>query len=178
MNLSKIKTEHRKRILNIINKIPYGVPNDWDTSLDIAVGGLMYVGFSEVKTEKLICISSQKQSVIDCKTGDIVFEKENYDENNLIAISRNLENEIIYITGIGGGGLRHYNKNGDVLDIISPYYPEQQIVFMPRFNSWTISPNKCNIIFNDYEIKSFGFSKCGNYIVVATSSNLKILRKS
>ena len=66
MNASE--NAQRKRMLDIILRIPTGIPDGWKKAT-YAVSGLMYVGFSNVCTEKLIVISSQSQSVIDCKTG-------------------------------------------------------------------------------------------------------------
>lgn len=45
----------------------------------------------------------------------------------------------------------------------------EKIIFMPDFISYTQNPEKCTIIFEDYTIKAFGFSKCGNYMAVCNS---------
>ena len=67
MNISDMEDENRNRLLDIVQRIPVGIPDGWEKTT-YAVGGLMYVGFSNVCTEKLVVISSQGQSVIDCKS--------------------------------------------------------------------------------------------------------------
>lgn len=97
-NISIIEDEHRKKMINIVNQMPKGIPLGWECNT-LAVGGLMYIGFSDVQTEKLICISSQAQSVINCKTMQKTYCDENYDENDLIACAEELGDEIIKIAG-------------------------------------------------------------------------------
>lgn len=174
MNASDI--EHRKRMLDIIQGIPTGIPDGWEKAT-YAVGGLMYVGFSNVRTEKLVVISSQSQSVIDCKTGSKAYCTENYDEDDLIAIAEELGDEIVPIAGDGGGGLRRYSKDGNILVSVAPLWPMEKLIFMPNYTHYTLNPEKCTIIFEDYEITAFGFSKCGNYMAVGNSHTLAIFRK-
>ncbi len=174
--LKKIEDENRKKLLKIIKQIPNGVPDGWGKTT-FAVGGLMYIGFSNISTEKLIVISSQGQSIINCRTGEKAYCEENYDEGNLIALAEELGDEAIPIAGEGGGGLRHYSKDGNILVSIAPDWPVEKIVFMPNYISWHQDPDKCMIIFEDYEIRAFGFSRCGNYMAVCNSNTLDIFRK-
>jgi len=108
--------EHRKKMQGIIQRIPTGVPDGWE-KITYAVGGLTYLGFSNIHTEKLVVISSQRQSIIDCKTGSKTYCTENYDEDDLIALAEELGDEIVPIAGDGGGGLRRFSKDGNTLDI-------------------------------------------------------------
>ncbi len=169
--------EHRKKMQGIIRRIPTGVPDGWE-KITYAVGGLMYLGFSNVHTEKLVVISSQRQSIIDCKTGSKTYCTENYDEDDLIALAEELGDEIVPIAGDGGGGLRRFSKDGNTLVPIAPFWPMVKIIFMPNYTLYTLNPEKCTTIFEDYEIKAFGFSKCGNYIAIGTSDTLDIFRKT
>ncbi len=109
--------EHRKKMQGIIQRIPTGIPDGWEKTT-YAVGGLMYLGFSNVHTEKLVVISSQRQSIIDCQTGSKTYCTENYDEDDLIALAEELGDEIVPIAGDGGGGLRRFSKDGNIL--VSP----------------------------------------------------------
>lgn len=172
----EIEEKNRKRLIDLAAQIPKGVPSGWKCDI-LAVGGLMYVGFSEIHTEKLICVSSQGQSVIDCKTLKKTYYDENFDENELTAYAEELGEEQIKIAGEGGGGLRLYSNDGNILEEIAPFWPKKQIVFMPKFHSWYHTPKECRIVFDGYEIKAYGFSKCGRYYVIATSSELIIFRK-
>lgn len=169
--------KNREHIFKIIAQIPEGVPTGWEVRT-LAVGGLMYVGFSESHTEQLICISSQGQSLINCTTGEKRYVDELYDEIDLIAYSDGTESEEVHIAGEGGGGLRHYSKVGNVLEQISPIWPTQQIIFMPNYCSWWLSPKDCWIVFDGYEIKAYGFNKSGDIFIIATSSDLIIYKKA
>ena len=163
MNMTNIEDTSRKRLLSIIQHIPTGIPDGWEKTT-FAVGGLMYIGFSNIHTEKLIVISSQRQSIIDCKTGSKTYCTENYDEDDLIALAEELGDEIVPIAGDGGGGLRRFSKDGNILVPVAPFWPIEKIIFMPNYTLYTQNPEKCTIIFEDYEIKAFGFSRCGNYM--------------
>ena len=176
MNMSYIEAENRKRLLNIINKIPSGVPDGWE-KVTFAVSGLMYIGFSNVCTEKLIVISSQGQRIINCRTGEKTYCDENYDEGDLIAFAEEFVDEVILLAGEGGGGLRRYSEDGNILESIAPAWPIEKVIFMPNYVSWHQNPDKCTLIFEDYEIRAFGFSKCGNYMAVCNSNTLDIFRK-
>ena len=172
-----MENEHRKNTIKTVNQIPKGIPLGWECHT-LAVGGLMYVGFSEIQTEKLVCISSQAQSVIDCNTMQKTYCDENYDEDDLIACAEGLGDEIIKLAGDLGGGLRRASKEGASLQKVAPYWPKEQIIFCPDFQSPYIAPEKCCNIFEDYGIIAYGFSRCGKYFVIATSSDLTIYRKA
>lgn len=176
-DFTKAEDDNRKRLLGLIHQIPRKVPAGWERHT-LSVGGLMYIGFSEVQTEKLICISSQGQSLINCQTLQKAYCDENYDEENLLAYEAELGDEAVRIAGEGGGGLRRCAKGGNALEQIAPYWPKEQIVFMPDFHSWYRTPHACRIVFDDYEIKAYGFSRCGNFFVIATSSDLTIYQKA
>lgn len=168
--------KNRKHLIDLINQIPKGVPSGWKCDT-LAVGGLMYVGFSEIHPEKLICISSEGQSVINCETLKKTYCDENFDENDLVSCAEELGDELVRIAGDCGGGLRHYSNDGNSLELIAPFWPKEQLIFMPCFHSWYSTPHECQIIFDAYEIKAYGFSKCGKCFIVATSSDLTIFRK-
>lgn len=171
-----MEAEHRERLLVLLEKIPHGVPAGWEKET-FAVGGLTYLGFSNRQTEKLVVISSQSQSVIDCRTWEKIDCEENYDKENLIACAEPLGDELIPIAGEGGGGLRRFAPPGDGLDTAAPLWPKELVIFMSQYTSWYQSPEACTIIFDDYGPKAFGFSRCGNYMAVGTSSEVDIFRR-
>ncbi len=45
--------------------------NKWKKTAEHSVGGFLWLGFSRQQTNKLICISSEYTSVMDCDTGEI-----------------------------------------------------------------------------------------------------------
>ena len=174
--MNDLEYVHRESLLRIVGQIPSGTPFGWEKAT-FAVGGQMYIGFSNICSEKLIVISPQGQRIIDCKTGEKTYCDENYDEADLVALAGELGDEIVPIAGEGGGGLRRYSEEGNILTSVAPFWPKEQILFMPNYASWYSQPEKCTIIFDDYEIKAFGFSRCGNYIAVGSSDTLYIFRK-
>lgn len=177
LSMRKYKEKsNRERIFKIINKIPEDVPFGWE-SITLAVGGLMYIGFSEIHTEQLVCISSQGQSLIDCKTGKKRYVEELFDEDDLIAYTDGIESEVVHIAGMCGGGLRTFSKYGDSLEKIAPIWPTEQIIFMPNYYSWWDYPKDCNIVFDGYETRAYGFNKSSDIFVIATSSELIIFKK-
>lgn len=176
MELERIEIEHRKKLVEIAERIPKGVPDGWEKT-GFAVGGLMYLGFSERCPELLISISSQGQRVINCRTWEKLYCEENYDEEDLVACAEILGDELVPIAGMGGGGLRQYAKNGDILEKIAPYWPKEQIIFMPKYISWLQKPEECMVIYEDSQMRAFGFSRCGNYMAAGSSSTLEIFRR-
>ena len=172
-----MEAEHQNRLLALLEQIPRGIPAGWEKET-FAVGGLMYIGFSNLQTEKLVVVSSQGQSVINCQTWEKVYCTENWDEEDLIACAEPLGNELVPIAGLGGGGLRKFSRLGDGLDRAAPYWPKEQIIFMPQYASWYQHPETCTLIFDDYEPLAFGFSRCGNYMAVATSSEVDIFKRT
>ena len=49
-SIEEIEKANRNRLLSLISKIPERVPEGWE-KMEFAVGGLMYLGFSDVHTE-------------------------------------------------------------------------------------------------------------------------------
>ncbi len=175
-SIEEIEKANRNRLLSLISKIPERVPEGWE-KMEFAVGGLMYLGFSDVHTEKLISISSQGQRIINCETGEKTYCDENYDEEDLVAFAEELGEEMVRIAGEGGGGLRQYSKDGNMLQVEAPFWSKQKVIFIPNWSAWQRNPAKCTVIYDEYELKAFGFSKCGNYIAVGDSADLVIFKK-
>ena len=176
MDIAAMEDANRQRLLETVSRIPAGVPQGWAKD-SFAVGGLMYLGFSSISTEKLIVISSQGQRIINCRTGEKTYCDEIYDELELTALAGELGEEVVPIAGEGGGGLRRYSKAGDILVPAAPFWPREQVIFMPHYTSWYDQPEKCTVLFDDYELRAYGFSRCGNYLAVGSSSTLDIFRK-
>lgn len=174
--VQQMEDENRQRVLHTLASIPKRTPKGWKRS-DIVVGGLEYIGLSELQPRKLICISSQHCSVIDCDTRAIAYHDIIYDELELTAVTESLPGETIRLSGIGGGGLRHYSPKGDALIAAAPEYPKVQIIFQPEHKSCFLEPAACSIIFEDYEIRAYGFSRCGNYIIAACSGGVTIFAR-
>ncbi len=91
----------------ILTESGYFKRDTTDTAADKMVKVLLFY----VCSEKLIVISSQGQSVINCETSKKTYCGENYDKYDLIALAEELGDEIVPIAGDGGGGLQRYSKD-------------------------------------------------------------------
>ena len=60
--------------------------SNWIKITEFSVGGFLWIGFSKKQTNKLICISSQYSSVVNCDTGEIEECDAEYDEEQYIAV--------------------------------------------------------------------------------------------
>lgn len=175
--LQDSEAAHREHLLALLERIPRGVPAGW-TRERYAVGGLRYIGFSALRTEKLLCVSAQGQRVIDCKTGEKLRCDGDLDEDSLVACAGPLGDELVPLAGEGGGALRRFGAAGDALDTAAPFWPREQVIFMPGFVSWYQDPGACTVIFDDYALRAWGFSRCGNYLAVACPHTLDVYRRA
>jgi hypothetical protein len=50
--------------------------------------------------------------------------------------------------------LRALSKDGNILVSAAPFWPRVKIIFMPNDTLYTLNPEKCTVIFEDYEIKA------------------------
>lgn len=169
--------DHREQLLAQVAMIPVRVPCGWSHRV-LSVNDVMYVGFSSRQHNQVLCVSSSAQAVINCDNGEKIYEEACYDEDQLIAYTETLDHERIHLAGLGGGGLKTYGTQGDAVISIAPAWPKQRVVYMPNFTSCYLDPLQSSIVFDDYELRAFGFSTCGTYLVVACSSELHIFKKT
>jgi hypothetical protein len=89
-----------------------------------------------------------------------------------------LAGQIIKIAGLHGGGLPHFNSNGWGLESVSPDWPSTSIFISPPRSSVMVESfsKGCEKIYEDSEIRAFGFSPSGIYFVIATSDSLTLFR--
>ncbi|HCA3406574.1 TPA: hypothetical protein MO340_000248 [Salmonella enterica subsp. salamae serovar 35:g,m,s,t:-] len=179
-----IQNENRLRVLDLLKKIKTSdSPTGWKKHVEIAVGGLTEVGFSKT-TNDLLVISSSGRGLIDCTTGEKIardYEEYGdwYDPVNLICqgIGR-VEEEIIHISGLCGGGLPFVNRYGESLERVAPEWPVEDIIFCPPGKTALIPSFQegCVRFISDY-IRAVGFSWCGEFLVCATSSDVTIWKR-
>lgn len=138
--MSSYKEENRKRLINLLDQIKVSKnPAGWQHVSSIAVGGLLSVGFSEIEP-CLLVVSSQGRGLIDCETG----EKIARDENPYEGLSENtltcrgigkIESEKVKLCSSNGGGLPQLNSAGETLELVSPNWPEYDLVLCPRYKN-------------------------------------------
>lgn len=142
----------------------------WEVTVHKTIGGLEWVGFSEKHPEKLLCISSQKITVLDCRNGDITESKAEYDEKNHVAVCTALPEEEITIAGQYGGKMQHVSIQGDRVLIETSSEHVTTVTFVPASGAGCV-------IFQNYGYYTCGFSYDGTYFMFAQDTGITIYRR-
>ena len=182
--MSSYKEENRKRLTNLLKYVKSNKnPEGWNHVTSIAVGGLLSVGFSKTETNLLLVVSSSGRSLVDCATGNKIErdyeEYEGLDKWNLTCKGiGSLNEETITICGFNGGGLPQCNSAGESLEVVSPNWPEYDLILCREYKNALVDghQNYCEIIYTEH-LRGFGFSWCGNYIVAACGSDFDIWQR-
>ena len=87
--------------------------DDWKFVTSFSVGGFEWAGFSKENPNKLIIISSQKTTILDCDNGKLENCIVDYDEEELIAFCDKLPSEAILIAGQYGGKFPEVTNQGE-----------------------------------------------------------------
>ena len=149
----------------------------WKISLEKVVGGFLWLGFSKIMPELMLCISSDKTTVFDCSSGTVTDTECEYDEDELIALCSDLKDEQVDIAGQYGGTLPKQSPQGD--KVIS----ESRKVFeygkdLVREKVTFITKDGCEQeIYEGYTPYIYGFSNDGSYFVFADDAGLTILKR-
>lgn len=151
---------------------------EWNLVGSFSVGGFDYMGFSESDSNKLIIISSQRETIFDCKDESITDIEAVFDEKEFVAVTDALPDEYIPIAGAYGGNLSHNTIQGDRIEIF--YYGThfisgkvlklQQILFIDRFGNE-------QKIYDNYPSYVCGFSNDGNSFALVDDGGICILRR-
>lgn len=181
--MSTYKEENRKRLIGLLDNIKANKnPSGWKHVASIAVGGLLSVGFSE-KNTYLLVVSSQGRGVIDCDTGEKVARDEKpyegLSENNLTCLGiEPIEGEVVALSGFNGGGLPQTTSKGESLELVAPNWPEYDLILCQNFKSALVPghQSECTKIYSE-DVRAFGFSWCGNYLVAACESDLDLWQR-
>ncbi len=149
----------------------------WIKTADFSVGGLLWIGFSKKQTNKLICISSQYSSLVDCDTGEIVKCDVDYDEEDCVAISSCFPNEVIDIYGQYGGCPILNSKNDEkiIIQTQEEKYGDKTVI---RVKICFVTPDSKIKIYDNYGYYTCSFSSCGNYFVLADDGGITVLKRT
>ena len=153
----------------------YKIPG-WSVVTEFAVGGLEWVGFSKKQLGKLLCISSQYTSLVDCDTGEILECEADFDEKEYIAYSAAFSDEVMDIYGQYGGRTVLQTQAGEEIIIV-----KQQDLFsnktVVRQKVFFNSLGQKIEIHNGYGFYTCSFSTCGNYFVFTSDAGIVILKR-
>lgn len=185
LSLNLFKSQPESSVSALVRKIPATeAPPGWVKVVGLAVGGLWEVGFSR-HTNLLLVVSSSGRCVINCATGekcarDYVEDGDWYEPASLTCLGIGaLADEIIPISGLCGGGLPTVNIFGESLEHIAPDWPEERVIFCPPGRTAFIETfqSGCCVLATEIDIRAAGFSWNGQYLVIATSSDLHIWQR-
>lgn len=149
----------------------------WDVSIEKVVGGFIWLGFSRDNPEKMLCISSDKATIFDCKKGTVTTTDCAYDEDELLAIAYDLNDEIA-IAGQYGGSLPSKSRHGDKVTSISrEVFEYGKNLVRENVSFWTCDGTE-HLIYSGYKPYIYGFSYDGNYFVFADDAGLTVLKRN
>ncbi|MCB9780541.1 MAG: hypothetical protein H6742_18385 [Alphaproteobacteria bacterium] len=184
--LSALLDSHRSRLVSLLSSVPVREPPPpWRRTTFLAVGGLTEVGFGR-QSDLLLIVSSAGRGLVDCASGELVGRDRQepddgwYDAAELLAsgIDR-LEDELVPIAGLHGGGLALTTDDGWAVTVAYPNWPEAWVVLQAGFTHIYMEPTQpgrhlpsCSRIFQQEEVRAAGFSPTGRSLVVATSSDV------
>jgi hypothetical protein len=181
-----LKTDHmaelRQRIQALTTQAP---PHPWKRVTSAAVGGLEAVGFAD-NSDLLLVISTSGRGVFECSTGErIARDREPpthdcdwYDIVRLAAVGIGpLANTRIKIAGLYGGGLPTSTEDAWQLSVIAPIWPDHRVILSSPFQSLYTNLAANVQVFEDYDIRAYGFSETGRSFVIATSSDVTLFSR-
>lgn len=142
----------------------------WDVVADFSVGGFEWLGFSKKEPNKLICISSQKTTILNCDDGKLEECEIDYDEKELIALCNLLPNEQILIAGQYGGNLPELSGKGEQVTIHRTKEHIMTITFVSE-------QGREIVIYRNYNAYICGFSYDGNYFVLADDGGITVIKR-
>lgn len=153
--------------------------NEWEFVDAFSVGGFEYMGFSGVSPNKLIIISSQKETVFDCDNKSMSEIEIDIDEKEYFAICDIFPDEIIPIASYWGGSLPHKTVQGDYIEM--KYYGDHVTSSGKklRFQKiYLIDKSGCrNLIYDNYPCYVCGFSSDGKNFALADDGGVVIIRR-
>jgi hypothetical protein len=176
---------HLKPLVDMVAAAPCEEPPlPWRRIAAHAVGGLLAVGFAE-NSDTLLVVSHQGRGVFDCITGQRVArdrEEDGYDPFRLEALGIGpLADKPIRMSGLDGGGLPESTADGWRVERLTLQWPLESLLLTPP-GSWIYGviygkPHEFTKVFEDSEIRAWGFSPTGRTLLLATSSDMVIYGK-
>ncbi|ALP90546.1 hypothetical protein [Clostridium butyricum] len=144
--------------------------NGWKIVFEKSVGGFLYAGFSKKQPQKLMCISSQAISFIDCNKGICKYCDGDYDEDCLIAVCEGIDDEEISIAGQYGGRLEYNSIQGESIIVNTSKDFITEVTFK-------LNTGKIIKISKVYGYYTAGFSYDGNFFVFCDDGGITVLKK-
>lgn len=168
-----------------IEKEPISEPKlPWKKIGVWAIGGMRAIGYSDC-SRYIVVETSDGRGLFDCKTGNkILRDRNEYKDQELELLCEGfgpLKGNTIRISGLHGGGLPLFTKDGWGIEIISSWPKNEVLLIEP--GSWLYGakygkPSHFQKIWSGHEIRGCGFSYTGETLCIGESSDLVIYAKS
>ena len=140
------------------------------------------MGFGK-RSDLLLVVSGQGRGVFDCTTGDRIARDHDDDTYDSIALEAlgigPLEDRLIRVSGLDGGGLPTSTDDGWGVGRFVLEWPIESLILTPP-GSWGVygvlydKPHEFTKVYEDSEVRAWGFSPTGKTLVLATSSDVTI----
>lgn len=183
-SMSEYLAQNRMRLINLLEKIPASdVPEGWERVGGIAISGFIGFGFSKKVTNLALIVTNSGRSLINCDTAEkIARDHEEFagiDELGMFCEGlQETSGEQILIAGKNGGGLPITTCIGESLSLQSPHWPQHDLYFCGPSDHPLIErlQGSCIRLRTDF-VEAFGFSWCGDYFAVSSSSDFDIWKR-
>ena len=175
----------RERFAYLDGLVPSEHPDPWRRAAVIPIGGLWHVGFG-VDPHLLLVLSVAGRGVIDCvKQQTIARNEDDYypDVGRLEAEGIGpLAGQRVRVAGNAGGGLPTTTSDSWGIQLHPLSWPEEELFLCPPGQDmlWQAPGAPSSLIKLKplpSSLVAFGFSPDGQSLIIATSSELEILRR-
>ena len=185
MSTDNYLEENRRRLITLLSNIPASdSPDGWEYVGGIAISGFIGFGFSKLKTNVALVVTTSGRSLVDCSSGEKIArdyeEAVGIDHSGIFCRGiEELSEEDILISGQNGGGLPLQTCIGESLSTHSPNWPQYDLYFCGALSSslYEKFQKGCVKIRTDF-IEAVGFSWCGDYFAVANNSDFDVWKRA
>ena len=140
---------------------------------NISIGGFLYLAFLPGAYYKILCISSEYMSIIDCENDQVTPVDGDYDETELVAMYEGCDSPIS-IAGQYGGSLPL--DNGEDIRVTMEKDQSGKHPILTIY--WEENKETRTQIYKGYLPYIFGFSLDGQYYVHADDGGLTVLKRN
>lgn len=173
-----MNTDHMTTLRRRIRAMETTAPMaPWRAKSGCSVGGLEMVGYGE-NSDLILILSSSGRGIFDALNGwktarDTDNSQDWFDDTRLQCLGIGpLKEQVVPMAGLYGGGLPRVSRDGFVLEVVAPTWPDFRVLMSPPGATVHRNLEQCVQVEEDYEIRAFGFSPTGKSFLVALNHTL------
>ena len=184
---SEATSHHHDRLRLLLEQVAEDLSDSpWSQGTFAAIGGLTEVGWSRDGAHLLV-LSSSGRGVIAPATGEVLardrrLESGDFDLEHVEAVAmRPIEDALVSVAGLSGGGLALMTADGWSLEIHAPRWPFHDVILAKAGSSLLFELSQpgrhlagCRRVARCLEFRAAGFAPGGRHFVVATSDGLQL----